>query len=353
MLNICYIKVEPTTFLMKFKKGKLKREGKGLAFWYFAPTTSLVAIPTSTTDIPFIFKETSKDFQEISIQGQLTFRIANPKQLAELMNYTLNPKSKTMSYLSEDPQKLANRIVTLTQVKMRAELAQLTLRESLSASRALVKIVMEELKTSEVIHSLGLEIVDLSITAIQPTPDTSRALEAAVREQLLEEADVAINQRRNAAIEQERALKENELRTELAIQAKQREISEAEIETQRIIQEQQNKMAFEQLNADIEKEEKRQSLIDLETKNNNKQADSQAYALDKTFSALAQVDVKILETLTASRLAPQQFIAQAFKELATHSDKIGQLNISPDLLQALSSATQDPSLYTSMQSNTL
>jgi len=336
MFNICYIKVEPTTFLMKFKKGKLKQEGKGLSFWYYAPTTSLVAVPTSTMDIPFIFKETTQDFQEVSVQGQLTFRIANPKQLAELMNYTLDPKSKTKAYISDDPQKLANRIIILTQVKMRIELEKLTLRHSLTASQTLVKNVMATLKNSDVIDSLGLEILDLSITAIQPSPDTSRALEAAVREQLLEEADIAINKRRNAAIEQERALKENELRTELAVQAKQREISEAEVETQRIIQEQRNKMAFEQLGADIDKEEKRKSLVDLEVNNNNKQADSQAYSLNKTFTALSQVDVKTLEALTASRLAPEQLIAQAFKELAINSDKIGQLNISPDLLQALS-----------------
>ena len=40
-----FIRTNPTTHLMVFRRGKLIQQGAGLALVYFAPTTSLVAIP--------------------------------------------------------------------------------------------------------------------------------------------------------------------------------------------------------------------------------------------------------------------------------------------------------------------
>jgi hypothetical protein len=45
MLGIKFIKVEPTSFVMQFKRGKIVREGAGLSFMYFAPNSSLVLVP--------------------------------------------------------------------------------------------------------------------------------------------------------------------------------------------------------------------------------------------------------------------------------------------------------------------
>ena len=58
MFGIQFIKAQPTTYLLQYKRGKVIREGAGLSFFYYAPTTSLVAVPIGSTDVPFIFKET-------------------------------------------------------------------------------------------------------------------------------------------------------------------------------------------------------------------------------------------------------------------------------------------------------
>ena len=63
----------------------------GLAFFYFAPTSTLVAIPVGSTDVPFIFNEITGDFQAVTVQGHLTFRIADPRRLAALLDYSLLP----------------------------------------------------------------------------------------------------------------------------------------------------------------------------------------------------------------------------------------------------------------------
>jgi hypothetical protein len=71
MFGIRFIKVQPTTYLMQFRGGQIVREGPGLAFFYYSPTTSLVAVPVASTDAPFIFEEVTADFQTVTIQGQL------------------------------------------------------------------------------------------------------------------------------------------------------------------------------------------------------------------------------------------------------------------------------------------
>ena len=48
-------------------------------------------------------------------------------------------------------------------------------------------------------------------------------MEAATREQILQQQDEAIYKRRNAAIEQERIVKENELNTEIKVAEKKHE----------------------------------------------------------------------------------------------------------------------------------
>jgi len=322
---------------MQFKKGQVKREGCGLALWYYAPSTSLVAVPTGTSDLPFIFKETTQDYQEVTVQGQLVYRIAEPDKLAALMNYTLksDASSTNLSYRADDPDKLRNRILNLIQVKMSASIENMALRESLASSQTLVRTIKSELISSDVLTTLGIEVIDLSIVAIKPAPETARALEATVREQLLEEADDALYRRRNASIEQERAVKENELSTELAIEAKQREIKEEKLKAERALQEQRREMKREQLEAEVEQEQQKQELVDLATDNARKQADAKAYEIAETMQALSKVDAKVLEAMTMGNLDPQQLMAQAFRELAGGAEKIGQLNIAPDLLQSI------------------
>lgn len=333
MFNIKYIKTEPTTFMMQFAKGKLKRKGNGLAFWYFAPTTALVAVPLATTELPFMFKETTQDFQEVTVQGQVVYRVADPEKLASMLNFTLKEDGKT--YASEDPKKLNNRIVNLVQVKTLTAIEQLELRQAITASQALVKAVKCELTNAEMLNKLGIEIVDLNILAIKPTPETARALESTVREQLLEAADDATYKRRNSAIEQERAVKENELKTEMAVENKQREIEEAKLQTEQMLQEKRRDMERIDLEADITQEEKRVELINISVENERKQADMKAYEIEKTMEALNKVDADILQAMTMAQLNPQQLMALGFKELAGGADKIGNLNLSPDLLQAI------------------
>jgi regulator of protease activity HflC (stomatin/prohibitin superfamily) len=309
------------------------REGEGLSFFYYAPTSSLVAIPMASVDVPFIFKEVAADFQEITVQGQVAYRVVDPKKLANLLNFTLATNNQT--YVSDDPVKLPQRVINQVQVLMRAELQKLTLKEALKSYETIVTAVRKGLTACELVEQLGIEILALSILAVKPNPETARALEAEIREQLLLEADEAIYTRRNAAVEQERTIKENELNTEIAVENKKCQIRETKIEADRAVQEKKQAMQQEGMAGDINLEEKRKDLVELTVLNTKTEADAQAYGLNAAMDAFKNVDPKVLQALASIDMDPAQLIAGAFVNLADNADKIGNLNIAPELLQEL------------------
>src|SRR5579864_1675337 len=169
-----FIKVPPTTYVMQFKRGKIKREGAGLSFIYSVPSSTIVTVPLASADVPFVFQEATADFQSVTLQGQLTFRVADPKRLAALLDYSVDSRR---TYVSDDPRKLPERLVHITQTLTRAITQKLALRDVLVSSDAIVAEVLAKLKTSEAVSILGVELLSLSLLSIKPTPETARALE--------------------------------------------------------------------------------------------------------------------------------------------------------------------------------
>ncbi|KOR28454.1 hypothetical protein TI04_10945, partial [Achromatium sp. WMS2] len=77
------------------------------------------------------------------------------------------------------------------------------------------------------------------------------------------------------------------------------------------------------------------NLVALTVANAKEEADAKAYALTVMMQAVAGVDPQIVQALTNVHMAPEQLIAQAFYELGRGAEKIGQLNVSPELLTEL------------------
>jgi len=333
MFGIRYIKVEPTMFVLQYVNGVIQREGVGLSFFYYEPITSIVKVPVVSTDAPFIFNEVTVDFQAITIQGQLTYRITDPKRVAGLLNFSLN--SRTQQYGSDDPVKLSQRIINVAQVLTRAEIKGRDLKTVLGAADAITRQVLEGLKTSAALAALGVEILDLVILSLKSTPEMSKAMEAAAREETLRQADEAIYTRRNAAVEQERKIKENELNTEIAVEQKKRQIRETQMDAEMAVEEKKRQIQTAQMEGKIALEEQKRALVDLQVANARQEADSQAYAVEATLRPLLALDPAVLEILAFGSMDPRQLIAKAFRDMADNASKVGQLNITPDLLRSL------------------
>lgn len=289
MFNIGYFKGQPTDYVIKFSNGKVIKEGQGLSFLYWKPITTIATIPIVTTDANFIFNEITQTFQEVTVQGQFTYRINDAKKISLLLDFSINPVSR--KYSSEPLDKLAGRIINMVQMAVREEIQRCSLEDSLRKSEDLARTVLAKIKENTMLNSIGVECLSIYFTSIKPTPELARALEAEYREKIQKKADEAVYSRRAAAVEQERKIKENELDSEITL------------------------------------EKNRKELVELEGNNTIKQAEYESKALDLELSSYKQIDPKIL-------------LAMGFKSLGEKSDKIGNLTITPDLLAAVLGAKE-------------
>lgn len=313
MLGIQYLKVPTTTFVLQYQKGRLKREGAGLSFFYFAPSSVIVQIPVSSVDIPFAFTEVSSDFQDVTVQGNITYRVAEPKKLSQLLDYSVDPGGR---YRSNDPGRLSERLVQMAQTAARKFVQTQALRKVLTGSAPLSTAVSQDLVDSEKVEQLGVEILDVAVASLSAVPEMAKAMQSEAREQLLKEADEAIYARRNSAVELERTIRENELRTEKMVAERNREIRETEMD------------------ADIAVEEQRRSLVDIRADNERKEAMARGDALRSLLKPVGEVDWRTLLAMQGS-VDASTMIASAFDKLAEGANRIGNLNISPDLLESL------------------
>src|SRR5215467_14514866 len=148
-----YMKAAPTTYVLHFRGGKVVHEGAGLSFFYYAPTSTMVTVPMASADAPFAFQENTADFQAVAIQGQVTYRVSDPKKLAAALDLSVTANGV---YKSDDYQKLPDRLVRTTQTLMRGEVQKLALRDALISSGPLSAAVLGQLRSAETVAQLGV-----------------------------------------------------------------------------------------------------------------------------------------------------------------------------------------------------
>jgi hypothetical protein len=334
MFGFQYIKVTPTQYVLHYRGGRLRRSGAGLAFFYFKPSSSIVIVPIGSADAPFIFNEISADFQAITIQGQLTYRVQDAERIATLLNYTVDG-GRALQYVSDDPDKLPQRLINLLQVLVRAEVQKLPLKDAIHSTDAVATAVMAKLGQGHELVALGVEVLGLAIQAIKPVPEMARAMEAETREDLLRRADQAIYDRRNSAVEQERRIKENELSTEIAVEEKKRQIRETKVEADLAVEAKEQQVRKAKLDGEIAIENERKQLVAAQIENAKAEADVQAYAVEASLKPLRDLSPEVLQALAVQNTDPRLMTSLALKELAQNAGKIGNLNISPDLFEML------------------
>ena len=151
----------------------------------------------------------------------------------------------------------------------------------------------------------------------------AKALQAEAREKLLLEADEAVHARRSRAVQLEREIKEAELQTEIAVEEKQRQVRETKVR------------------ADIAIEQQRGELVDQQVANESKESKSRAEALRAILEPVKDMDWRTL-LATQGGLDAKQLIAMAFRDIADNADKIGSLNVSPELMNTLLAGGNPP-----------
>jgi hypothetical protein len=295
MFGIGHFKGQPTDFIIQYVSGRIKRSGPGLAFYYWQYNTQIVAIPTSSTDAAFVFKEITSNYQEVTIQGQLTYRIRDPQRAAELLNLRISPD--TAKHVTEDLKVLAQRITNVVQLETRAEIARRSLEDAIRDSQVLASEVAGRARSGTAMSSFGVELLSLYFLSVRPTPEMAKALEADYREALLRKADQSIYARRAAAVDEERTIKEKELGSEVAL------------------------------------EQQRKDLIVLQGNNALQVAQNRGAALER--EAQSKAKAAEMELAVVRSLEPKTLLALALRDLGQNAGKVGNLTITSEMLASL------------------
>jgi hypothetical protein len=76
---------------------------------------SFILIPIESTSAPFVFEEISADYQTVSIQGEVIFKIADTGKARDQINFSVSPTIIG---------KLGQRIVNVTKTIAKKEIEQ-------------------------------------------------------------------------------------------------------------------------------------------------------------------------------------------------------------------------------------
>ncbi len=329
MLGINYFKADPSTFVVVSNNGRIRTQGKGLSFFYNGLTTSIAAIPVNSQEAPFIFGLQTSDFQEVKVQGQITFRIQDATKIADMLNFGLKADGHT--YVSDDPMKLTDRVIQSAQSIVQEKVQCLPLRAALTINVKLANDIKQELSVDDSLEAMGIVVLKTSVIAISPTPETRQALQAEAREAILKEADDAIYSRRKSSVEQERVIQEAELQTKHDIQQKEQKIEESRIENERQLLRGNAETERERIQTEINNEGLKKDLVELAVANRKEESDAEAYAIASKMKAFKELPVENLKAIALANMQPEQLMAMAFESLAQNADKIRELTITPDL----------------------
>lgn len=291
-MTIKYFKGEPNTYVIRYHNGRLRMHGEGLTFWYWPHNTSIATVPTVSQDALFIFNETTVDYQEISIQGQLSYRLSEPMQAAKYLDFTIDTGKRR--YRSKDPETLGQRVINAIQAHTRSGVNVLSLEQALVKVKELASTVLEQIQLEPDLKALGVIVESLHFNAVKATPEMQKALEADYRESLQQRADVAIYARRKAALEEENQISRRELDAEVAL------------------------------------EQRRRDLVAKQAENRIQQAQAEAKAMEMEAEAETRADE--IRFGLYQNLTPQALVGLALKEWAANAGTIGNLTITPDLI---------------------
>ena len=262
----------------------------------------------------------------------MTFKIVDPKKLGEQLDFTVNSDNQ---HLTDDFEKLTQRLVNEAQTAIASLVHQTKITDVLNKQVEIEESLVKGLAKSSILDQLGVRVLSVNVLAIKAQPEMARALEANTREAIQQEADRAIYGRRNFAVEQERKIKESELNTEIAVEEKQRQIVEKQMETDVVKQENERQLKEMKVEAAVAVEKKNTELVEMKVENDKKEADAKEYLLKGQLNAYKDIDWKVITAINNSDMDAGANIALAFRELAGNTDKIGTLNITPDLLDSL------------------
>lgn len=320
-----HLRADATAHVLLFRRGRLRRSGPGLSAWFLPLDTTLAEVPLEDRELTLVLHGRSADFQEVSAQGALTFRVADPARLAARVDFGLDP---VRGVHLRQPLEQLDRILGERAQQLALDWFVATpVREVLSEGQTRLREALEALVADPALAGMGLEVVSVRIAHVRPSPDLEKALEAPMREHIKQEADEAAFQRRALAVEKERAIQENELQNRIELARREESL---------IDQQGRNARREAEERAEAEAIAARAAAVrtrleaEAEADADRQRTQAEAEGVRAVEGARSEAEAVRLEALGA--LGPAALLALGVRDLAGKLERIDHLNLGPDLL---------------------
>jgi regulator of protease activity HflC (stomatin/prohibitin superfamily) len=291
---------------------------RGLSFWFHPLSTSIAEVPADDRELTFLFHGRSRDFQDATVQGVITYRVVDPEKIADRVDFTIDLRNGM--YLHQPLEKIGGMLTELAQQLAWSYLAHTELPAILAdGTEALHERIESGLRSDAGLAEMGLAIVSLRIGAVKPEAEVERALQVPVRESIQQDADEATFQRRAVAVEKERAIQENELQSQIELARREQNLIEQRGENER------HRVTDEAEAARIASE--------AHAARTGIEAHAKAGSIKLVEQARVEAERDRMDIY--KQFPPDRLLGLAAQTLAGKLQKIEHLNLTPDMLGTL------------------
>jgi regulator of protease activity HflC (stomatin/prohibitin superfamily) len=304
---LAQLRSEASSHVIRYRNGRARQSGRGLVFWFRPETASIAELPMDDRETTLFVKGRSQDFQQIAVQGMLTWHVVDPELLASRVDFSIGLGNGRPQ--GEPIERIETRLAGLVNQAALQYLAEAPVRTLLDAGIEPLRQRLEAaLAEATSLADIGIAVVAVRVTSLAPSSELERALQTPTFEALQQKADEATFERRALAVDKERAIAENELanKTELARREKTLITEEAENARNRAT----GLAEAQQIEADAEA--------------------GRIRAVEAAKAEAEQAHIAIYRDLP-----PAVLMGLAARELAGKLQTIEHVNVTPDLLTSL------------------
>ncbi|MEO3977951.1 SPFH domain-containing protein [Streptomyces sp. CAU 1734] len=313
-----HLRSAPTAHIRHHRRGRLVHDGPGLSFWYRALSAALAEVPVDDREESMAFHARTADFQDVTVQATVTYRIGDPAVAAARLDFSVDPDSG--AWRGAPLEQISTLLTETAQQHALDVLARTPLAGALADGVAAVRErITGGLAGEPRLGATGIEVVAVRVVAIRPEPEVERALRTPAREQIQQEADRATYERRAVAVERERAIAENELASRIELARREERLVEQRGTNAR--REAEEESAADAVRARAEAA-RTVLLARAEAEAARETGEARAQARAAWLRVHAEVDPATLHALTGARLAE-------------NLPRIDSLTVSPDVLTGL------------------
>jgi regulator of protease activity HflC (stomatin/prohibitin superfamily) len=313
-----HARVDASAYVLHYRNARLLRSGRGLTLWFLPLSDSIAEVPVDDRELTLVIHAKSADFQDVTAQGVLTYRAADPERVAERIDFSLDlasgahakqPLERIELMLSQLAQEFASDYIARTAIREVLTDGLVRLRERVEAGLA----------GDDHLRAMGIAVASVRIAGVRPSADLEKAIEAPTRESIKQQADEASFARRASAVEKERAIAENELNNRIELAKRQESLLEQEGQNAR-------RKALDEAEAE-------QIAADAAAARLRVDAEAQAARERLVGAAHNQTERDRLEAYRGT--TPGVLLGLAAREFAGKIDSIEHLNLTPDLLSPM------------------